>query len=451
MFTKILIANRGEIAARVIRTCKRMGIQTVAIYSEADADSPHVKMADESYLAGGNQVQESYLNMDRIFEMIHESGAEAVHPGYGLMSENPDFAKRCQEEGIVFIGPSPDVIARMGSKIEARKTMKEAGVPVVPGIQYPLEDGDEAARVASEIGYPVMLKASSGGGGIGMQLAHNEEEVKKAFEGNQKRAQTFFGDGAMYVEKSIPNPRHIEIQVLADQAGETVYLWERECSIQRRHQKVVEEAPSPFLDEATRERMGKAAVKAAKSIGYGNAGTIEFLVDEDKNFYFLEMNTRLQVEHPVTEEITGIDLVEEQIRIANGEALRLEQSGIKREGHAIEVRIYAEDPKTFFPSPGQITQLDYPEGEHIRHELAVHSESKVTPFYDPMIAKLIVTGKDRDEGIERLGDVLEKYIVEGIKTNIPMLRQVIQHPAFREGKTTTDFVPKYLQGEHAKS
>ncbi|SET98540.1 acetyl-CoA carboxylase, biotin carboxylase subunit [Salinibacillus kushneri] len=450
MFHKILVANRGEIAARVIRTCKKLGIETVAIYSEADSGSLHVKMADESYQVGGNQVQESYLNMDRIFEVIHESGAEAVHPGYGLMSENPDFARRCQEDSIVFIGPSPEVIAKMGSKIESRKTMQEAGVPVVPGIQYPLEDAEEAAHVANKMGYPVMLKASSGGGGIGMQIAHNEEEVKKAFEGNQKRAQTFFGDGAMYVEKYISNPRHIEIQVLADQAGETVYLWERECSIQRRHQKVVEEAPSPFLDVETRKRMGEAAVKGAKSIGYYNAGTIEFLVDEEKNFYFLEMNTRLQVEHPVTEEITGLDLVEEQIRIASGKPLTLEQTRIKKEGHAMEVRIYAEDPKTFFPSPGQITELNYPEGENIRHELAVHSQSKVTPFYDPMIAKLVVSGKTRDEVIHSLLNVLENYKVEGIKTNIPMLIDVVQHQAFQSGDTTTDFVSKYLQGQHAK-
>ncbi|WP_374718967.1 ATP-binding protein, partial [Parageobacillus toebii] len=304
MFSKVLIANRGEIAVRVIRTCKKLGIQTVAVYSEADADSLHVQWADEAYLIGKPRVSESYLNIEKIIEIAKMTKAEAIHPGYGLLSENPEFARRCEEEGIVFIGPKADVIAKMGSKIEARKTMAEAGVPIVPGISFPLKDVDEAAKTAEEIGYPIMLKASAGGGGIGMQIVRNEEELRKAFEGNQKRAASFFGDGAMYLEKYIANPRHIEIQLLADEHGNCIYLWERECSIQRRHQKVIEEAPSPFLDEETRRKMGEAAVKAAKHIGYTNAGTIEFLVDEQKNFYFLEMNTRLQVEHPVTEEIT---------------------------------------------------------------------------------------------------------------------------------------------------
>jgi acetyl-CoA carboxylase biotin carboxylase subunit len=451
MFKKVLIANRGEIAVRVIRTCKALGITTIGVYSEADADAPHVKMADEAYLIGGPRVAESYLNINKILEVAQISGAEAIHPGYGLLSENTDFARRCEEAGLIFIGPSPEVISKMGSKIESRKAMEEAGVPVVPGITYPLADEEEAVEAADRIGYPVMLKASAGGGGIGMQVVHNGDEIRKAFAGNQKRATDFFGDGAMYIEKFVENPRHIEIQILADCFGNTVYLWERECSIQRRHQKVVEEAPSSFITEKTRTKMGEAAVKAAKSIGYKNAGTIEFLVDEEQNFYFLEMNTRLQVEHPVTEEITGLDLVEKQLQIAAGEALEFSQAEVKRDGHAIEVRIYAEDPKTFFPSPGKITKLELPNGPGVRHELAIHGQSVVTPFYDPMIAKLIVKGSNREEAIIRLQEALVDYHIEGIKTNIPMLQEVIAHPAFHSGVITTDFVNKYLKSKKANN
>ncbi|WP_026575044.1 acetyl-CoA carboxylase biotin carboxylase subunit [Bacillus sp. UNC438CL73TsuS30] len=451
MFKKVLIANRGEIASRVIRTCKALGIQTVAVYSEADKDALHVKAADEAYLLGPAKVSESYLNIDKIIEIAHTSGAEGIHPGYGLLSENAEFARRCEEEDLVFIGPSPEVISKMGSKIEARKLMELAGVPVVPGITSPLADVEEAVETAKRIGYPVMLKASAGGGGIGMQIVRGEDEIRKAFEGNQKRAVSFFGNGEMFIEKYVENPRHIEIQILADGEGNTVYLWERECSIQRRHQKVVEEAPSPFLDEETRSKMGEAAVKAAKSIGYKNAGTIEFLVDENKNYYFLEVNTRLQVEHPVTEEITGIDLVAEQLQIAWGDKLSFKQSEIKRNGHAIEVRIYAEDPKTFFPSPGKITKFVFPEGLGIRHELGVSEQSVVTPFYDPMIAKLVVKGTDRNEAIEILKDALSHYVVEGIKTNIPMLQKVVEHDSFVSGDTTTNFVEKYLQENKKQS
>ncbi|MDP5276741.1 acetyl-CoA carboxylase biotin carboxylase subunit [Chengkuizengella axinellae] len=445
MFKKILIANRGEIAMRIIRTCKWMNIQTVAIYSEADKDSMHVKHADQAFFVGGPRVNESYLNIEKILEIAKESNAEAIHPGYGLLSENADFAKKCDEAEIKFIGPSPKVIHQMGSKIEARKAMENAGIPIVPGIAYPLSNADEAVKIANEIGYPVMLKASAGGGGIGMQAVQNNEELQKAFASNQKRATDFFGNGAMYIEKMIENPRHVEIQILADQFGNTIYLWERECSIQRRHQKIVEEAPSVILDEETRFKMGAAAVKAAKSIGYSNAGTMEFLVDSNKNFYFLEMNTRLQVEHPVTEEISGIDIVEQQIRVAANEALKLTQSEIQRNGHAIEVRIYAEDPKTFFPSPGKITNLSLPKGSNIRHELAIEEQSVITPFYDPMIAKLIVKGNNREEAIIKLEDALSKYEINGIKTNIPMLKEVTAHQAFKNGDTTTDFVTKYLQ------
>jgi acetyl-CoA carboxylase, biotin carboxylase subunit len=445
MFRKILIANRGEIACRVIRTCKALGVQTVGIYSEADAEAPHVKMADEAFLVGEPQVAKSYLNVDRILEIAKETGAEAVHPGYGLLSENTDFAKRVQEAGMVFIGPSIEAIAAMGSKIESRKAMEIAGVPVVPGITRPLVDAEEGVVVANEIGYPVMLKASGGGGGIGMQVVNSDDELRKAYAGNQNRAKQFFGDDAMYIEKFVEEPRHVEVQILADREGNTVYLWERECSIQRRHQKVVEEAPSPFLDDELRRQMGEAAVRAAKSIHYSNAGTIEFLVDKHRNFYFLEMNTRLQVEHPVTEEITGLDLVAEQLRIAYGELLGYGQDDVKREGHAIEVRIYAEDPKTFFPSPGTITRFEAPQFDFVRNELAVGEGSKVTPFYDPMIAKLVVKGADRMEAISRMQQALDHYHVEGIKTNIPMLREVMAHDAYIAGDTTTDFVAKHIQ------
>jgi acetyl-CoA carboxylase biotin carboxylase subunit len=450
LFKKILIANRGEIARRVIRTCKALGIHTVAIFSEADREALHVKEADESYYVGEAKVSESYLNMAKIIEITRLSGAEAIHPGYGLLSENAEFARRCKQEGITFIGPSPEVISKMGSKIEARKLMEQAGVPVVPGIAHPLADAEEACGAAEKIGYPIMLKASAGGGGIGMQIVQNEEEMRKAFAGNQKRAASFFGNGEMFLEKFVENPRHIEIQILADSFAHTVYLWERECSIQRRHQKVVEEAPSSFLDEETRRRMGEAAVKAAQSIGYCNAGTIEFLVDQDKNFYFLEVNTRLQVEHPVTEEITGLDLVAEQLRIAAGEPLKVNQSEIKRQGHAIEVRIYAEDPKTFYPSPGKITNFLLPKGAGIRHESGVTSGTVVTPFYDPMIAKLVVKGETRDEAIRLLIDALSRYEVEGIKTNIPMLLKIAEHEAFHSGATTTNFIEKYLQEKNKK-
>ncbi|WP_128893937.1 acetyl-CoA carboxylase biotin carboxylase subunit [Longirhabdus pacifica] len=444
MFKKILIANRGEIARRIIRTCKAMNIKTVAIYSEADENSFHVLEADQAFLVGGPRVSESYLNIENILKIAAKTKADAIHPGYGLLSENAVFAEKCEQSGITFIGPSPEVIARMGSKIEARKAMEEAGVPVVPGITHPLSHANEAMNIASSMGYPVMLKASAGGGGIGMQVVHDHESLQKAFASNQKRANDFFGDGALYMEKCIENPRHIEIQLLADKKGNTVYLWERECSIQRRHQKVVEEAPSPFLDEATVIKMGEAAVKAAKAINYTNAGTMEFLVDSNMNFYFLEMNTRLQVEHPVTEEITGLDLVEEQIKIAAGESLSFTQSSMKREGHAIEVRIYAEDPKTFFPSPGKITTLTLPEGKNVRHEIAVRENDTVTPFYDPMIGKLIVKGKDRQEAIQIMQQALSEYNIAGIKSNIPLLREVLSHQAFHSGDTTTSFISRYI-------
>lgn len=443
MFKKVLIANRGEIALRVIRTCKKLGIEAVAVYSEADVNSLFVREATQAYCIGKPPVNQSYLNADEIIRVAQESGAEAIHPGYGLLSENAEFARKCNEKGLVFIGPSPEIIAMMGSKIEARKTMKEAGVPIIEGLNTSLESENEAVMAAEKIGYPLMLKASAGGGGIGMQLVHSEQELFKAFAGNKKRAESFFGDGAMFLEKYIQEPHHIEVQILADSHGNVVPLWERECSIQRRNQKVVEEAPSPFINEETRKNMLDAAVKAAQYIGYSNAGTIEFLVDRQQNFYFLEMNTRLQVEHPVTEEITGLDLVEEQLKVAAGQRLSFKREDIQRKGHAIEVRIYAEDPKTFYPSPGKITEFQLPHGEGIRNECSIEAGSQVTPFYDPMIGKLIAWGTTRSEACARIKSALENYKIEGIKTNIPMLIKTVSHEQFLSGYTTTQFVNEY--------
>ncbi len=451
MFKKVLIANRGEIARRVIRTCKRLNVQTVVVYSEADAESLHVKEAEEAFCIGKPPVAQSYLNIDRILEVAKESGAEAVHPGYGLLSENAEFAKRCTEAGLVFFGPSADVIASMGSKLEARKTMKAAGVPIVEGVETPVKDVTEAIEIASRLGYPIMLKASAGGGGIGMQLVENAEELAKAFEGNQKRAQSFFGDGTMYMERFIANPHHVEVQIIADHDGNVVPLFERECSIQRRNQKVVEEAPSPFISEETRKSMLDASVKAVQHIGYVNAGTIEYLVDAEQNFYFLEMNTRLQVEHPVTEEITKLDLVEEQLKIAAKQPLAFTRDSIQRKGHAIEVRIYAENPSTFFPSPGTITAFELPTGEGIRHECGVEAGTTVTPFYDPMISKLVVWGETRAIACERLIEALKAYKVEGIQTNIPMLLKTVTHEQFLKGYTTTKFVDEYYLPQLAET
>lgn len=451
MFKKVLIANRGEIARRVIRTCKRLNVLTVAVYSEADAESLHVKEADEAFCIGKPPVAQSYLNIDRILEVAKESGAEAVHPGYGLLSENAEFAKRCTEAGLVFIGPSADVIASMGSKLEARKTMKAAGVPIVEGVETPVKDVTEAIEIASRLGYPIMLKASAGGGGIGMQLVENVEGLAKAFEGNQKRAQSFFGDGTMYMERFIANPHHIEVQIIADHDGNVVPLFERECSIQRRNQKVVEEAPSPFISEETRKSMLDASVKAVQHIGYVNAGTIEYLVDAEQNFYFLEMNTRLQVEHPVTEEITNLDLVEEQLKIAAKQPLAFTRDSIERKGHAIEVRIYAENPSTFFPSPGTITAFELPTGEGIRHECGVAAGTSVTPFYDPMISKLVVWGETRAIACKRLIEALKAYKIEGIQTNIPMLLKTVTHEQFLKGYTTTKFVDEYYLPQLAET
>jgi acetyl-CoA carboxylase, biotin carboxylase subunit len=450
MIRKLLVANRGEIACMVMHTCKRLGIQTVAIYSDADARALHVAEADEAVRIGPPPVAQSYLQSETIVQAALSVGADAVHPGYGLLSENAAFARRVREAGLIFVGPPESAIAAMGSKIAARQRMKDAGVPIVPGSDGSV-DLQKALSLAAEIGYPVMLKAAHGGGGIGMQVVSNPVELEKAFAANQARAAAYFGNGEMFLEKLIEGPRHIEIQVLFDEHGNGVYLWERECSVQRRHQKVVEEAPSPFVDEQLREAMGQAALRAAAAIGYTNAGTVEFLVDSQKNFYFLEMNTRLQVEHPVTEMITGLDLVEWQIRIASGERLPFQQSEVPRSGHAIECRIYAEDPVKLLPSPGTISELVLPTGAGVRNDVGVQSGSTVSPFYDPMIGKLIVHGESRSEAIQRMAEALSQYQLTGIKTNIPLLQRVMASEAFRSGATTTDFLPRLLQSETKES
>lgn len=442
LFKKVLIANRGEIASRVISACKALDIVTVAVYSEADAHAMFVEEADESYLIGAAQVNESYLNIDKILEVAQEANVDAIHPGYGFMSENSAFATKCKELGIVFIGPEPTILAQMGDKVRARKMMQEAGVPVVPGTDKGITSVDDAILSANEIGYPIMLKASAGGGGIGMQIVREEADLIKAFENNQKRAASFFGNGTMFLEKLLENVRHIEIQVLHDTLGNGVHLFERECSIQRRNQKVIEEAPSSFLSAEIRDKMGSLAVKAAKQIGYTNAGTVEFLVDDAGHFYFLEMNTRIQVEHAITEEITGIDIVKEQINIAQGKKLSFHQSDVNQSGWAMEARIYAEDPKTLFPSPGKIIAYKEPVGAGIRIESSVRNNTMVTPFYDPMISKLIVSARTREEAILRLKEALDQYEIEGIKTNIPMLVDIINDERFIAGNTKTNFLNK---------
>lgn len=443
MIKKVLIANRGEIASRVMRTCKKLGIKTVAVYSEADQQAPYVKIADESYLLGPPRVNESYLKADKIISIAKEAEVDAIHPGYGFLSEDNEFVRACEAAGLIFIGPSSENMKQMGNKIEARKTMEQAGVPIIPGTKEAVINSDEAIEIAQEIGYPIMLKASAGGGGIGMQIVHSDKELEQAFSSNAKRAETFFGDGSMFLEKKLTNARHIEVQILADEHGNVVHLFERECSIQRRNQKVIEEAPSSFISNDVRRSMGESAVKAAKTLGYTSAGTVEFLVDQHGNHYFLEMNTRIQVEHPITEEITGVDIVEEQINIANNLQLTFTQADLQMEGHAIEARIYAEDPKTFFPSPGQITTFELPEAEYIRHETTVTSNFEVTPFYDPMISKLIVKGANRKEAISRLSDALSKCKIEGIKTNVPMLIDIVNNQEFKNGNTTTAFVDEH--------
>jgi acetyl-CoA carboxylase biotin carboxylase subunit len=443
MFRKILIANRGEIAVRVIRAAREMGISTVAVYSECDRAALHVRMADEAYLLGPSPSLESYLNSDRVIATAQSCRAEAIHPGYGFLSENPEFARRCAMAGVEFIGPSAAAMEQVGGKIAARKTALEAGVAVVPGTQEGIVNVDEALGAAKQIGYPVMIKAAAGGGGKGMRLVETPEQLASAFRDAQSEAAASFGDSAVYVEKLIADPRHIEFQILADRYGNVIHLGERECSIQRRHQKVIEECPSPLMTAELRETMGAAAVSIAKACRYENAGTVEFLVDSDRNFYFLEVNTRLQVEHPVTEWVTGIDLVKEQFRIAAGEKLGLGQADIEWRGAALECRIYAEDPdNNFFPSPGKVSLLRTPSGPGVRDDTGIYEGWTVPVFYDPLLSKLVTWGKDRAEAIARMQRALGEYQVVGIKTNLAFFRSILSHEQFLAGALNTNFIDK---------
>jgi acetyl-CoA carboxylase, biotin carboxylase subunit len=444
MFKKVLIANRGEIAVRVIRACREMGIASAAIYSDADRAALHVSKADEAYPVGPAAARESYLNVAKIIDVAKRCRAEAIHPGYGFLSENAQFARACAGAGIKFIGPPPSAMELMGSKTRARTAMQAAGVPMVPGSARGLSLA-EAEEMAAKVGFPVMIKAAAGGGGKGMRLVKAPAELKSSFETAQSEALRAFNDGEIYLEKFIEDPRHIEIQVLADEHGNVVYLGERECSVQRRHQKVIEEAPSAIVDQDMRQRMGAVAVQAARSAGYTNAGTIEFLVDAQRNFYFLEMNTRLQVEHPVTELVTGLDLVHLQLRIACGEKLPFRQEDIGLRGHAIECRIYAEDPKNnFFPSPGKITRLLRPSGPGVREDSGVYQGWTVPLDYDPMLSKLIVHAADRGDAIARMRRALDEYYVGGIKTNLPLFRRILDHPDFVAGRIDTGFLDRLL-------
>lgn len=440
MFTKILIANRGEIAIRIMRACREMDIRTVAIYSEADKNALFALYADEAYPVGPSQASKSYLNMDRILEIAKNTGCQAIHPGYGFLSENPNFARRCAEEGIVFIGPSADIIHDLGSKIESRKIAKRAGIPTVPGTEEAITDVDEAIRIAEEIGYPVLLKASAGGGGIGMRVVRDPSEFRAALESTQRMAESAFGDSAVFVEKYVLHPRHIEIQILADKMGSTYYISDRECSIQRRHQKLIEEAPSPIMTPELRKEMGEAAVRIAKEIGYENAGTVEFIYSKG-HYYFLEVNTRLQVEHGISELVTGIDIVKEQIRIAAGLPISFTQEDIHITGHAIECRINAENPlNDFAPSPGRLIRYRSSGGPGIRVDSGVHTGYTISPYYDSMISKLCAYGRTREEAIARMKRALYEYVVIGVTTNIPFHKAVMECEAFHRGELSTGFI-----------
>ncbi len=445
MFKKILIANRGEIALRVIRACKELRVPTVAIHSDVDAASLHVRYADEAYLVEPGPI-EGYLSIYRIIDLAKQKGADAIHPGYGFLAENAEFAEACEANGITFIGPPADVIKTMGDKIAARRKMIEAGVPVVPGLADPLSSVEEAVRFSEEIGYPVMLKASAGGGGKGIRVCRNREELKRLFPITQAEAKAAFGNDTIYVEKNIISPHHIEIQILADKRGNMVHLGERDCSIQRRHQKLIEIAPSLLLDDALRERMGQAALAAARSVNYVSAGTVEFLVDADRNFYFLEMNTRIQVEHTVTEEVSGIDIVKEMIRIAAGRTIHDRQEDIFLRGHAIECRINAEDPKNnFMPTPGEITGYYSPGGIGVRIDGNIYKGYVVPPYYDPLLAKLTVRAKTWNGAVRRMSRALDEYVIRGVKTTIPFLKQVMEDVDFQSGAFDTSYIETHLE------
>jgi len=445
MFDKILIANRGEIAVRIIRACREMGIKTVAVYSEADRDSLHTLLADEAICIGPAPSGQSYLDMERILSATVAMKAVAIHPGFGFLSENARFAELCEKCNITFIGPSAGIINKMGNKSAARKTMMEAGVPVVPGGKEPVHTAKEALELARTIDFPVMIKASSGGGGKGMRISWGEDDFEANFQNAQLESIKGFSDDTMYLERYLEKPRHIEFQIMADQYGHVVHLGERDCSIQRRHQKVLEESPSAAISKELRDRMGEAAVQAARAVGYCNAGTIEFLLDSKKNFYFMEMNTRIQVEHPVTEMVSGLDLIKEQIRIAAGEPLSVSQEEIHLQGHAIECRINAENPsKNFMPCPGLITNIHVPGGNGVRVDSHIYNDYKVPANYDSMLMKLIVHGKDREEAIAKMRSALGELIIEGIETNLDFQFEILSHPAYQEGETDTHFIPTYF-------
>lgn len=446
MLKKILIANRGEIALRIIRACRELHIETVAVYSEADEQSLHVQLADGAICIGPASSQESYLRAERIIAAAEIADVDAIHPGYGFLSEDPAFAEQCEECGIKFIGPRSDSILRMGDKASARETVRAAGVPTVPGSDGVVGDPAEGLEIAAKIGFPVIIKAVAGGGGRGMRLAHNAVSFQKEFAAASQEAEKAFGNGAVYIEKFIEEPRHIEFQILADEHGQVIHLGERDCSVQRRHQKVIEEAPSPFVDAQLRAAMGEAAVKAAKACDYWNAGTIEFLVDKHRNFYFIEMNTRIQVEHPVTEEVTGIDLVKEQLRIASGEPLGFTQDDIQIKGHAIECRVCAENPAmNFAPCPGDIS-LYYPPGGHgVRVDSHIYGGYKIPKHYDSMIAKVITVARNRELALARMNRALNEYLIRGIYTNIDFARAVINDPEFAQGNFTTKFIEEFME------
>ncbi len=445
MFKKILIANRGEIAVRIIKACQEMGISTVAVYSEVDRRSLHVQMAGEALCIGPPPAVESYLDMDRIIDAAKQTGAEAIHPGYGFLAENAGFARRCEKEKIIFIGPNSDALELVGDKVRSRQTLEKAGIPIIPGMKGIMKDISAIKAEARKIGYPVMIKASAGGGGKGMRVVFKQEDLAPSLEAGMREAKSAFGDESVYLEKYIEEPRHVEFQVLADNHGNVVHLFERECSIQRRHQKIVEETPSQALDPELRFRMGETARKVIQVSRYNNAGTVEFLLDKDKNFYFLEVNARLQVEHPVTELTTGVDLVHQQIRIASGEKLPFCQDTLEQKGHAIECRIYAEDPhNNFLPSSGKVLYFKEPRGPGVRHDCGIYSGCEVPIYYDPILAKLIVWAESREMACQRMIKALDDYVILGIQTTIDFLRDVIDHPQFRKAETTTSFIPEYF-------
>ncbi len=446
MIEKVLVANRGEIAVRIIKACQERGIKTVAVYSEVDKNAPNVRIADESVDLGDPTPSESYLNIPKIIDAAMSKDADAIHPGYGFLAENPDFAKSCGDVDIKFIGPPAEVIADMGNKIKAKNLMKEADVPVIPGYHGSKQDTDTLIEEGKNIGFPLMVKATSGGGGKGMKIVRDKEDLRDSIESAKREALSSFGDGSVFLERYLDQPRHIEFQILADEHGNIIHLNERECSIQRRHQKIIEETPSPMMTEELREEMGSAAVRAADAVGYVNAGTVEFMVDSEHKYYFLEMNTRLQVEHPITEAITGVDLAKWQLRIANGKKMDISQEDVRPNGHAMECRIYAEDPTNgFLPCTGEVNKIELPRGPNVRNDVGIEEGMEVTPYYDPMVGKLIVKGENRADSIEKMCWALSRYAVLGIKTNIPFLKEIIAHEAFKGGDITTHFLEDHFQ------